>query len=78
MRIDRPIRPAAAHEITVDDSVTGQRIDNFLATYIRGVPRARIYRLLRRGEVRVNRGRVRQHYRLARGDLVRIPPVWTG
>ena len=76
MRIERPIRPEVAHVITVDDSSSGQRIDNFLATYLRGVPRARIYRLLRRGEVRVNRGRVRQHYRLAGGDLVRIPPVW--
>ena len=78
MPVERPTRPEAAHEITVDDSASGQRIDNFLATYLRGVPRTRIYRLLRRGEVRVNRGRVRQHYRLARGDAVRIPPVWTG
>jgi len=78
MHIERPIRREAAREITVDDSASGQRIDNFLATYLRGVPRVRIYRLLRRGEVRVNRGRVRQHYRLAHGDVVRIPPVWTG
>ena len=68
-------RPPAAHEVTVDESVSGQRIDNFLATYLKGVPRTRIYRLLRRGEVRVNRGRVRQHYRLVPGDVVRVPPV---
>ena len=61
--------------ISVDDEVAGQRIDNFLATCLKGVPRTRIYRLLRRGEVRVNRSRVRQHYRLASGDIVRIPPV---
>ena len=68
----------AAHEVIVDESASGQRIDNFLITYLKGVPRTRIYRLLRRGEVRVNRGRVRQHYRLAVGDVIRIPPVRAG
>ncbi len=72
------LRREAAHEITVDESTSGQRIDNFLMSYLKGVPRTRIYRLLRRGEVRVNRGRVRQHYRLAPGDVVRVPPVWIG
>ena len=70
-------RRKAAHEITVDESASGQRVDNFLTFHLKGVPRPRIYRLLRRGEVRVNRGRVRPHYRLALGDVVRIPPVWT-
>ena len=74
-RADRS-RRKAAHQITVDESVSGQRVDNFLALHLRGVPRTRIYRLLRRGEVRVNRGRVRQHYRLSLGDVVRVPPVW--
>ncbi len=69
-------RREAAHEIVVDESVRGQRVDNFLALRLKGVPRSRIYRLLRRGEVRVNRGRVRPHYRLASGDIVRVPPVW--
>ena len=69
-------RRKAVHEITVDEPASGQRVDNFLAFHLKGVPRPRIYRLLRRGEVRVNRGRVRQHYRLALGDVVRIPPVW--
>lgn len=68
----------AAHEVIVDESAAGQRIDNFLTTYLKGVPRTRIYRLLRRGEVRVNRGRVRQHYRLAVGDAIRVPPVRAG
>ena len=71
-------RREAAHEITVDELHSGQRIDNFLTGYLKGVPRTRVYRLLRRGEVRVNRGRVRQHYRLALGDVVRVPPVWAG
>ena len=73
--MDDAHRPSAAHEVTVDESVSGQRIDNFLTAYLKGVPRTRIYRLLRRGEVRVNRGRIRQHYRLVPGDVVRVPPV---
>ena len=68
-------RLEAAREIVVDAAASGQRIDNFLAARLKGVPRDRIYRLLRRGEVRVNRGRVRQHYRLVPGDVVRVPPV---
>lgn len=52
-----------------------QRIDNFLRRHLKGVPKTRIYRLLRRGEVRVNGGRVRPAYRLRVGDRVRIPPV---
>jgi len=55
----------------------GQRIDNFLLRVLRGVPRGHVYRLLRRGEVRVNGGRIRPTYRLAAGDQVRIPPVRT-
>jgi len=53
----------------------GQRIDNFLLARLKGVPKSRVYRILRRGEVRVNRGRVTPSYRLQDGDAVRIPPV---
>lgn len=53
----------------------GQRIDNYLMRVLRGVPRGHVYRLLRRGEVRVNGRRTRPVYRLACGDRVRIPPV---
>lgn len=53
----------------------GQRIDNFLLRILKGVPKSRIYRLLRKGEVRVNRSRTRPEYRLQYGDQVRIPPV---
>src|SRR4029450_2198310 len=59
--------------VTVDDE-EGQRVDNFLIRELSGVPRSRVYRLLRRGEVRVDRGRVGPDYRLKRGDLVRLPP----
>ncbi|MDX9874097.1 MAG: 23S rRNA pseudouridine(955/2504/2580) synthase RluC [Spongiibacteraceae bacterium] len=61
--------------VRVDAGSDGQRIDNFLMRELKGVPRSRIYRLLRKGEVRVNRGRVRAEARLAAGDEVRIPPV---
>lgn len=53
----------------------GQRIDNFLHTYFHHVPRSVVYRILRGGEVRVNKGRVKPTYRLQAGDSVRIPPV---
>jgi len=52
-----------------------QRLDNFLITYLKGVPKTRIYRMVRKGEVRVNKGRVDVSYKLALGDIVRIPPV---
>lgn len=60
-------------EITPDRA--GQRIDNFLLSQLKGVPKSHIYRILRKGEVRVNKGRVKADYRLAAGDLVRIPPI---
>jgi 23S rRNA pseudouridine955/2504/2580 synthase len=52
-----------------------QRLDNFLITRLKGVPKSRIYRIVRKGEVRVNKGRVDVNYRLALGDVVRIPPI---
>lgn len=61
--------------LEVSAESAGQRIDNFLLRELRGVPRTRIYRLLRRGEVRVNGGRARPARRLEAGDRVRIPPV---
>lgn len=60
-------------EITEDNSE--QRLDNFLITRLKGVPKSCIYRIVRKGEVRVNKGRVDVKYRLAVGDIVRIPPV---
>lgn len=53
----------------------GQRIDNFLTVFLKGVPKSFIYRVLRRGEVRVNKGRAKPTYRLQAGDQVRIPPL---
>jgi len=62
-------------KVTIDADHAGQRIDNFLRRQLPGVPRSRLYRILRRGEVRVNKGRVRADYRLQAGDEVRIPPA---
>ncbi|MYD96434.1 MAG: RluA family pseudouridine synthase [Gammaproteobacteria bacterium] len=56
------------------DAEQGQRLDNFLLARLKGLPRSRIYRMVRRGEVRVNGSRVRVGYRVQRGDQVRIPP----
>jgi 23S rRNA pseudouridine955/2504/2580 synthase len=67
----------AASRITVDEAGAGQRIDNFLLRMLKGVPKSHVYRILRSGEVRVNRGRVGPDARLALGDVVRVPPVRT-
>lgn len=53
----------------------GQRIDNFLRTFLKGVPKSMIYRILRKGEVRVNKKRIKPEYKLEEGDDIRIPPV---
>ncbi|MBL3618624.1 MAG: 23S rRNA pseudouridine(955/2504/2580) synthase RluC [gamma proteobacterium endosymbiont of Lamellibrachia anaximandri] len=65
----------AVRFVTVDADFAGQRIDNFLMRELKGVPKSFVYRILRRGEVRVNKGRVKAAYRLKGGDMVRIPPV---
>jgi 23S rRNA pseudouridine955/2504/2580 synthase len=60
-------------EAEADDA--GQRIDNFLQRHLRGVPKGLLYRLMRTGQVRVNSGRIKPHYRMRAGDQVRIPPL---
>lgn len=70
-------RPGVRH-VTIDDSHAGQRLDNFLLGFLKGVPRTHIYRLMRKGEVRVNKGRCHPDDRLQVGDIVRIPPVRLG
>ena len=61
--------------VEIDESGEAQRIDNFLLRLLKGVPKSHVYRILRGGEVRVNKKRVDQTYRLQLGDLLRIPPV---
>jgi 23S rRNA pseudouridine955/2504/2580 synthase len=68
-----PKSPLILHTITADEA--GQRIDNFLIRHFKSVPRSRVYRLLRKGEVRVNRKRIDAEYRIQEGDEVRLPPV---
>ena len=64
-----------AQFVTIAEEEAGQRIDNFLLRVCKGVPKSHIYRILRSGEVRVNKGRIDQMYRLGEGDVVRIPPI---
>jgi len=71
-----PSAPAQrVQTLEIGPDTAGQRIDNFLLARLKGAPKSLIYRILRRGEVRVNRGRIKPSYRLQAGDNVRIPPV---
>jgi 23S rRNA pseudouridine955/2504/2580 synthase len=65
----------SAKIVVITDAHAGQRIDNFLLTQLKGVPKSRIYRAIRSGEVRVDSGRIKQTYRIKQGDKVRIPPI---
>ena len=67
-------QPAVAR-LSVDEESAGQRLDNFLLRHLKGVPKRHVYRIIRSGEVRVNRGRAAADTRLAAGDEVRVPPV---
>ena len=61
--------------LTVDEESAGQRLDNFLIRHLKGVPKTHIYRIIRSGEVRVNKGRASADTRIETGDVVRLPPV---
>ncbi len=74
MTENRERSPAVRH-VTIEADRVEQRIDNFLLGTLKGVPRSHVYRILRRGEVRVNKGRIKASYKLQEGDVVRIPPV---
>jgi 23S rRNA pseudouridine955/2504/2580 synthase len=73
----RPDEPAAPQVrlVTVDEGSAGQRLDNFLLRELKGVPKTHVYRIIRAGEVRVNKGRASADTRLELGDVVRVPPV---
>lgn len=72
------LRNHGVREVAIDGGSAGQRIDNFLARTLKGVPKSHLYRILRSGEVRVNGRRAAPDTRLAEGDRVRLPPVRTG
>ena len=61
--------------VAIDEQYAGQRIDNFLFNHLKSVPKGHIYKIIRKGEVRVNKGRIKQTYKLQSGDSVRIPPI---
>ena len=67
----------AVRFVEVTDRNAGQRLDNFLLATLKGVPKSKIYRVIRKGEVRVNKGRAKPETKLVLGDLVRIPPIAT-
>jgi len=69
------VQKTAARLVTVDAESAGRRLDNFLLAELKGLPRTRVYRMIRKGEVRVNKGRSKPTNRLVEGDIVRIPPV---
>lgn len=70
-----PIQPSKVRFVEISADHAGQRIDNYLLCYLKGVPKSLVYRIVRKGEVRVNKGRIKPEYRLKEGDMVRIPPV---
>lgn len=61
--------------VEVDENSAGQRLDNFLIAQLKGVPKGHVYKIIRRGEVRINKGRAKNTYRLQLNDIVRVPPV---
>ncbi|QIA62870.1 23S rRNA pseudouridine(955/2504/2580) synthase RluC [Vibrio astriarenae] len=61
--------------IDIDEDMAGQRIDNFLRNQLKSIPKSMVYRIVRKGEVRVNKKRIKAEYKLQAGDVVRIPPV---
>lgn len=68
------VSPEVRH-LRVDEEFEGQRLDNFLIRHLKGVPKTHVYRVIRSGEVRVNKGRAQADTRLSAGDDVRVPPV---
>ena len=69
-----PLSPQVT-SLAVDEDSAGQRLDNFLMRHLKGVPKTHVYRIIRSGEVRVNKGRAQADTRVAAGDVVRLPPV---
>ncbi len=75
MTTEQNALPTKVEQVEITEENHDQRLDNFLITRLKGVPKSRIYRIVRKGEVRVNKGRVEVNYRLVTGDIVRIPPI---
>ena len=71
----KTLAPPAVRQIEIDEAQAGQRLDNFLIRVCKGVPKSHLYKAIRSGEVRVNKGRCTAQQRLAIGDVVRVPPL---
>ena len=69
------IKSEQVQRLQVTEDEAGQRIDNYLLARLKGVPKSLVYRIVRKGEVRVNKGRIRPHYRVQAGDEIRVPPI---
>lgn len=67
---------SGVRKVTVDPDDEGQRIDNYLQRVTGGLPRSKLYKMIRKGELRINSGRVKPEYRVKAGDLIRIPPIF--
>lgn len=74
-KLDEKVVNPSVKILQISEDESGQRIDNYLLSKLKGVPKSLIYRIVRKGEVRVNKGRIKPEYKLQSGDLVRIPPV---
>lgn len=72
---DDSVQPLKVQYIDITEAHEGQRLDNFLMKILKGVPKSRIYRIIRKGEVRINKGRCDAKRKLQLGDRVRIPPI---
>ncbi len=70
-----PLKFTKVTYVTVDEHSVGQRLDNFLLTYLKGLPKSAVYKIIRKGEVRINKGRAKAETRLKIADEIRIPPV---
>jgi 23S rRNA pseudouridine955/2504/2580 synthase len=75
--MSKPNKSSGAYLVEVDSDRAGQRLDNFLAGKLKGVPKSAVYRMIRTGQVRINGGRCKAASRLEEGDKVRIPPAHT-
>ena len=70
-----PVPTPQVQTVSIDEDNAGQRLDNFLFKHLKGVPKTHVYRIIRSGEVRINKGRAQADTRLALGDVLRMPPV---
>lgn len=70
-----PVVAPAVKNLTIDEGSEGQRLDNYLFKILKGVPKTHVHRIIRSGEVRINKGRAESSTKLAFGDTIRVPPV---